>query len=235
MSKAIILAAGIGSRIKGFFNKPKCLIKLGTKKTLLERTYQNLINSKVNNIYVVTGYKSSEIKKSLKEKVNFVYYKNYMKTNNLQTLLSVDYLLNEKFICMFADIVYEKKILKKLVDNKKMICLLIDTSNVLEGTMRIKIGKNIIKDIGSHIPVLEGDGNFIGISKFSKIGARLLRKYLLKNKYNFKDYYTLALRKMIADGIKINYIDIKNTFWKEIDTKKDYIDAKKKIKLIERI
>ena len=40
---------------------------------------------------------------------------------------------------------------------------------------------------------------------------------------------------MIADGIKINYIDIKNTFWKEIDTKKDYIDAKKKIKLIERI
>ena len=92
--------------------------------------------------------------------------------------------------------------------------------------MRVKIKRDNIVDIGSHIPVSEGDGNFIGLAKFSKNGALILKSYLLKQKNNYKDYYTFALRKMIADRIKINYIDIKKTF-KEIDTNKDLVEAKK--------
>lgn len=234
MKRAIILAAGRGSRLKGFFNKPKCLIQLdSSNRTLLERTYENLIKSKVNDIHIVTGYKSSEIKKSLKKDVKYIHFKNYRKTNNLQTLLFVKHLLDRQFVCMFADIIYEKKIIDRLLKSNKKICLIIDTSNVLEGTMRVKIKRDIIVDIGSHIPVSEGDGNFIGIAKFSKNGALMLKSYLLKQKNNYKDYYTFALRKMIADRIKINYIDIKKTFWKEIDTNKDFVEAKKKIKFIE--
>ena len=46
--RAIILAAGRGSRLKSFFNKPKCLIKLGySNRTLLERTYENLMNQRL--------------------------------------------------------------------------------------------------------------------------------------------------------------------------------------------
>ena len=70
MKRAIILAAGQGSRLKGFFNKPKCLIRLGSSnRTLLERTYENLIKSNINDIQIVTGYKSAEIKRTLKKKV----------------------------------------------------------------------------------------------------------------------------------------------------------------------
>ncbi len=234
MKRAIILAAGRGSRLKGFFNKPKCLIQLdSSNRTLLERTYENLIKSKVNDIHIVTGYKSSEIKKSFKKDVKYIHFKNYRKTNNLQTLLFVKHLLDRQFVCMFADIIYEKKIIDRLLKSNKKICLIIDTSNVLEGTMRVKIKNDSIVDIGSHIPVSEGDGNFIGIAKFSKNGALILKSYLLKQKNNYKDYYTFVLRKMIADRIKINYIDIKKTFWKEIDTNKDFIEARKKMKFIE--
>ncbi len=234
MKRAIILAAGQGSRLKGFFNKPKCLIRLGSSnRTLLERTYENLIKSNINDIQIVTGYKSAEIKRTLKKKVKYIHFKNYKKTNNLQTLLFVKHLLNSEIICMFADIIYEKKIINRLLKNNKKICLIIDTSNVLEGTMRVKIKKDTIIDIGSHIPVSEGDGNFIGIAKFSKNGASVLKSYLLKQKKNYRDYYTFALRKMIDDRIKINYIDIKKTYWKEIDTNKDLMEAKKKIRLIE--
>ena len=234
MTKAIILAAGKGSRLKGYFNIPKCLIRLGkNKESILERTYKNLINSKIYNINVITGYKSYEIKKNFKGKVNYIHFKDYKKSNNLQTLLSVKHLLNSELICLFADIIYEKKFIKKLSDNKKKICLLIDTSNVLEGTMRVKIKKGNIQDIGSHIPVSEGDGNFIGIAKFSNYGSNLLKRYLVKQKNNYKDYYTLALRKMNDDGIKINYIDVSSSYWKEIDTNKDYIEAKKIIRQIE--
>ena len=36
-----------------------------------------------------------------------------------------------------------------------------------------------------------------------------------------KDYYTIVFNKMINDGKEINYIDIKNFFWKEIDKLRD--------------
>lgn len=234
MIKAIILAAGKGYRLKKFFNKPKCLLRLDkTKKTLLERSYNNLKDHGVRKIHIITGYRQKEIIKVLKKKVFYNYFKNYYKTNNLQTLLHVKRLIKDSFICLFADIIYEKKILKKLLIAKGKICLTIDTSKVLSGTMRVKVKNNKIVDIGSHIPVNKGSGNFIGISKFNKAGSKLLKKYLLKEKNNYKDYYTYAIRKMIDDGIKINYIDIKNYIWKEIDTNKDLIEAKKIIKKLD--
>ncbi len=234
MIKAIILAAGQGTRLKKHFKLPKCLIRLGSKKkTLLELSYINLINSKIKNIHIITGYKSQEIKKILKNKVNYLNFKNYKKSNNLQTLLFAKSLLNNSFICLFADITYERKIISKLLIKNKKICLAIDTSNVLEGTMRVKIKKNKIIEIGSHIPISEGDGNFIGLSKFSKSGAILLKKYLIKQKNNYKDYYTYAINKMIENGVTINYLDIKNKFWKEIDTSSDLAEAKSKFKHIE--
>ena len=217
MIKAIILAAGRGSRLKNHFKLPKCLIKLGTnKQTLLELSYINLIRSKIKNIYGITGYKSFEIQKRFKDKVKYLKFKNYKKTNNLQTLLFAKKLLNSSLICLFADIIYDRNIINKLKINNKKICLAIDTSNVLEGTMRVIIKKDKIIKIGSHIPVSEGMGNFIGIAKFSKNGALLIKKYLIKEKNNNKEYYTYVINKMIADGIKINYIDVKKNYWKKL-------------------
>ena len=231
MIKAIILAAGRGSRLKGFFNKPKCLIRLGKSNlTLLERAYNNLKDSGVGKINIITGYKHREVYKVLKEKAYYIYFKNYRKTNNLQTLLYAKKLLTSSFVCLFADIIYEKKIIKKLLKNDNDVCLVIDSSKVLEGTMRVKVKKNKVIDVGSHIPVNEGHGNFIGIAKFSNNGAKILKKYLLKEKNNYKDYYTQALRKMIVNDENISYINVKKEFWKEIDTNKDFIDAKKMTK-----
>ncbi len=233
MVKAIILAAGRGSRLKGFFNKPKCLIRLGKSNlTLLERTYNNLKDSGVSKINIITGYKHREVYKVLKEKAYYIYFKNYRKTNNLQTLLYAKKLLTSSFVCLFADIIYEKKIIKKLLKNDNDVCLVIDSSKVLEGTMRVKVKKNKVIDVGSHIPVNEGHGNFVGIAKFSNNGAKIFKKYLLKEKNNYKDYYTQAIRKMIVNDENISYINVKNEFWKEIDTNKDFIDAKKMIKKI---
>ena len=108
--------------------------------------------------------------------------------------------------------------------------MVIDTSKSLKNTMRVKIKKSEIKDIGSHIKPFYADGNFIGIAKFSKEGSILLKKYLKSEKNNKKDYYTKAIQNIILDKIKVNYLDIKGLFWKEIDTKEDYINLKKLIK-----
>ena len=55
--KAIILAAGRGSRMKNLTDdKPKYLVKLH-QKPLLERQLESLRKSGINEIAIVTGYK----------------------------------------------------------------------------------------------------------------------------------------------------------------------------------
>ena len=62
--KAIILAAGIGNRLSPFTeDKPKCLIDF-SGKTLLDRTVKTFKNCGVNDIVLVTGYKSEKINRA---------------------------------------------------------------------------------------------------------------------------------------------------------------------------
>ena len=56
--KAIILAAGRGSRMKNLTSdKPKCLVKLHGKP-LLEWQLESMYKSGISEIAVVTGYKN---------------------------------------------------------------------------------------------------------------------------------------------------------------------------------
>ena len=61
--KAIILAAGRGSRMKNMTNEqPKCLVDLNGK-TLLERQLESLKKAGIEDIGIVTGYKHEMLKK----------------------------------------------------------------------------------------------------------------------------------------------------------------------------
>lgn len=231
--QAIILAAGRGTRLKKYFNYPKTLIKINKKETLIERICKQLREVGVKKIHIVTGYKHKMIKNILKNKATYHYFKNFRKSNNLQSLLFVKKILNEPTLCLFADIVFETKILKMIVKSSKNIVLNIKSNKILKDTMRVKIYKKNISDIGNHIKIKDADGNFIGIAKFSKVGVRLLKKYLIRNRFNFKDYYTKSINDMIRDGIKIKFINTKKLFWKEIDTIKDYRSLNK-LKIYEK-
>ena len=80
--------------------------------------------------------------------------------------------------------------------------------------------------------VNQADGNFIGIAKFTSNGSKILKKYLIKHKKNLKDYYTEVFNSIIKDNFaKISYFDIKNKFWKEVDSPKDFNILKKVKKL----
>ena len=92
--------------------------------------------------------------------------------------------------------------------------------------MRIKKKQDKITGVGSHIPIKNGDGNFIGIAKFSKPGALLLKSHLMREKNNKKDYYTHVINKIIEERKIVNFFDCKKYFWKEIDTYKDLCDMK---------
>ena len=74
--KALILAAGIGKRLKS--NIPKILLKIGSK-SLLEKHMENLLNLGIKNIGIVIGYKSNQLRNFIKKIDRKKKYKNFQK------------------------------------------------------------------------------------------------------------------------------------------------------------
>ena len=221
--KAIILAAGKGTRLKKKFNKPKCLIKLSSGETILERICKILNDNRIKKIFVITGYKSKLIEKHKPKNVKTIFFRNFSRSNNLQSLLSVKKIIKGELLCLFADIVFDKDIIKELIKKKKKdILIAVMRKKILKDTMRVKIKNKNISEIGNQVSIEKADGNFIGIAKFSKKGSQFLKKYLIQNKNNFIDYYTEVFNLMIKNSsAKIHFLDIKKKFWKEVDTLKD--------------
>ena len=56
--KALILAAGMASRLRPLTDtRPKCLLQVGNR-CLLQRTVDNLLDNGISRIAVVTGYRA---------------------------------------------------------------------------------------------------------------------------------------------------------------------------------
>ena len=111
----IVLASGRGSRLNKITrDKPKCLIKIKNKKTIIDFISENFFK-KGNNI-IVTGYKSHLIVDHLKNlNVQFVKNKNYLKTNMVESLMLTKKKLRPgNIIIVYGDIYFDKKILDKI-------------------------------------------------------------------------------------------------------------------------
>ena len=103
---AIILAAGMSSRLRPITSdKPKCMLKL-FNETLLERQIKIFRNYNINDITIVTGYRSEVIDIS---NVNYVKNENYETTNINESLFCALEPSNGPILVTYSDIVFEQK------------------------------------------------------------------------------------------------------------------------------
>jgi len=225
----IILAAGTGSRLGSLTKKkPKSLIKI--KNTcIVDYQLNQFKNLKVKKIIVVVGFASKLIKKKLGKKLKYIVNKKYRSTNNIYSLWLARKFLKEETIITFSDLVMDKNISKKLIKSKKNFTLAIDTSKILNGTMKIKVKNKKLLAIGKSVQN-NADGNFIGAAKIKKSKIKQFRAYLNKIVLSKKkDYYTEVFNYLIAKKNTINFIDVKNSFWAEVDDHHDLKKLNKKI------
>ena len=79
INKAIIFAAGKGTRLQKILNgEPKPLLKIN-RKSLIEILVDNLKSLKIKNIVILTGFNSKKIKDKIKKDAKYTYYPNYKK------------------------------------------------------------------------------------------------------------------------------------------------------------
>ncbi len=222
--KAIILAAGLSSRLHPrTLEVPKCMLPLHGK-SVMEHQLSALESIGITSTTVIVGFLSEVIRQSIGDRVDYAVYENYRETNNLGTLHHCRHLLNDDCLVLFADVLLPAYALEKLATNSADFALLVDRTRVLENTMRIQTKDKSIVDLGGHIPASEGEGNFVGIAKYSKAGAAALAQELermVEEKGHLDKYYVQALPRLNAKSAFIEPVDI-DAPWLEIDTNDEY-------------
>jgi choline kinase len=223
---ALILAAGRGTRM-GEIDKPKCLLDLGGI-SIIKYQIKCLKNIGINKIFIVTGYNSEQIHSHLNDDFNFLHNVDFATTNNLYSVWTARNSLNDDFICIYGDLLFDQRILDYCINDVNDICLVVE-KNVREETMKVKIENNTIIKLNKNIPENDADGNFIGMAKFRKSIIPLFFNKISKlvENNNFNSYYTEAIELMIKDNIKINYIETNNFSWMDIDEQNEFQVAKK--------
>ena len=229
-------------------NIPKALIDI-EGKTLLERQIKALNKLGLNEITVVTGYKSEMFNYA---GANYIENKDWQATFVMDGLIKSKNKMKNGFIYMNPDIIFDHELMEKLLKAEGEILVVVDDSfpyhkhevdKVLDlivaketgfsyGYREIKTKNKEVKKIGKKIDINEATHEALSLVKFSEDGAKNFIKVYedcLKNhKGPFQDAesihkadFTDIFQEMIYRGFTINFIET-HKGWLELHNEKDY-------------
>ena len=130
--QAIILAAGMGKRLKELTqDNTKCMVKVDGI-SLVERALRQLENLGLSKIVIVVGYEGQKLidyiaTLGIKTPIIYIDNKIYDKTNNIYSLaMAKEYMVQEDTLLLESDIIFEEAVLKSLVDDPRDTLALVD-------------------------------------------------------------------------------------------------------------
>lgn len=231
--KAIILAAGIGSRLKHLTdNTPKCLLEINSK-TVLEHQIETLRQWGIQDITMVVGFRAKKIKDFCKERswnINFIYNRDYIHSNNFFSLWLAREQFGRGFVCLNSDVLFDAEILRGLLKYDGDICAVVDQKYCTEEDMKVALGDGIEKivKISKKMRSEKAYGEFIGMIKFSQKGAtRLLHVLDTMPASQVKTMFLgSGIQKLIDSGYKVRVFNAQKRPWTDIDFIEDLMEAR---------
>ena len=222
--KAIIMAAGMGTRISSETNEPKSLLDIGNGP-LLHHTISLLQKNNIE-VCVCLGFKGELIREALKD-FNVTFYENpfYKVTNSIASLWFAREELkdDEDILLANADVFWQQDILDLLLEEKGDVTLLADCSRRLSGDYFFHCEDGLLKTYGKEMPEEERTSENVGNALIRKGIIPEFRKrmeeLIAKGDYNL--WWENTLYSMIGER-PIPVKDIAGHYWSEIDVLSDY-------------
>ena len=227
--KAIILAAGRGSRLTKERKIPhKSLLKINNL-SLIERQIKILKKNNISEIWVVTGHNSDHIKQEIaKYGVNFLYNRNYKKTDTLESFLMAKNVMNDEMITLYADVIFEEEVFSDLLNTKKFdITLSIQKIKCNEEDMKTHVKDNLVEKIDKKLQTEFSNSRYAGIAKFSKNGCKIFKNVLEK----FEEQKCLdgdiskVFEEIIKNELPIHANFTDNKLWINVNTVNSFKNA----------
>lgn len=185
--KAIILAAGLGSRLRPITNEvPKCMVPVNGI-CIVDKQIDNLQKNGINDIYIIAGYKADILTAYIRKRyplVTVIKNEKYETTNNMYSLYlclsqigSID-----DFILMNGDVYYDANIIGGMIENSSKNLIACDRNGYMEESMKVttKDCSNTISHISKKITSDEFYAVSIDVYKIGKDAGRVLLAEIIK-------------------------------------------------------
>lgn len=234
--KAVLLAAGVGERLRPFTDHhPKCLAELGGRSLLTRHLDVLAALPQVDGAVVVVGYLCEQIADALDAwraargpealPVTTVVNEAYRLGSILSLYAARETLLGDDSIVMDADVLYHPEVMRRLVRSRHPNCFLIDstveeTGEEMMVCVRGGLARHIARsrDASTHAPQWELRGEGVGFFRLSRAVAPRLVEVLegLLGAGRQRAEYEEGLAALMAE-VDCGYEEIGDLPWTEID------------------
>lgn len=222
--KAILMAAGVGSRLSRAVSTPKCVLDVGG--TPLIRHTVSMLKRYGIEVAVVVGYKRELIFDALEGlDVHFYYNPFYKVTNSMGSLwFARDFIDSSQDIILGnADVFWGEDVLDLLLSDKRDAVMLSDVTRVDVGDYFFRTENGRIVAYGKELTRENRDCEYVGLAK---IKSSFLDGFKARIEQCIED----ELYAMWWENVLYNYsmkypvyaLDVNGCFWGEIDYIEDY-------------
>lgn len=225
--KAVIIAAGMGSRIKDQTDgSPKTLLPF-KDVTILSTILNNIAQAGISEFIIIVGYMSEQIINYLSKNENFgfqitiVNNNEWMKGNGISVLAAENCVGEGQFLLSMSDHIVSISALKKIADfvsNKNLLLVDPDIQNNFDIDDATKVEVNGINIINIGKDISNYNNLDCGIFRLNKSFFSAMRKQLKNNNESISAAINELIKKRDIQAVQINNED----YWFDIDTSEAY-------------
>ena len=236
--KAIVLSAGQGRRLLPLTtDKPKCLLKVDEDRTVLDVQLESLARCGVERAVVVAGFGAHHVERHLDQEpvpgiqVEVLYNPLYAMTDNLTTCWLARHLMNEDFLLLNGDSLFEDRVLQRVLDARpEPITVTVDhKSEYDDDDMKVSLDEEgRLLAIGKALKPEMVNGESIGMLRFRGAGPKIFREALERaiRVPGALDAWYLSVVNELAQEVSVDTASVRGFWWREIDDRSDLEDVR---------
>ncbi len=240
--KAIIIGAGRGRRLMPLTaDCPKCFAEVGGQR-ILDWAVASLAEGGLREVVFIGGWQIDRVRA---EYPKFTYRHNaeWERNNILASLFCAEDMMDDGFVCSYADILYRPSIIAQLMQSPHDITLAVDTdwraryvhrtAHPEDDGEKVRSEGDRVVQVARDLPSEQAQGEYLGVARFTAAGARFLREHYARVRAQYdgqpfrgaasveQAYLILMFQELIDCGVPVHMIATHGGYL-EVDTTEDY-------------
>ncbi len=238
--QAIILAAGMGKRLKEYTqDNTKCMVKVNGV-TMIERLLRQLDDKGLSRIVAVVGYKGQLLidyidTLGLATPIEYVDNPIYDKTNNIYSLaLAKEYMLEDDTLLFESDLIFDDAVVSRIAsDDRQAVAVVAKYEDWMDGTcVNINDDDMITRFIPKKAFKTDEIDSYYKTVNVYRFGKEFAAKYYVpfmdayRSALGENEYYEQVLRIItLIDEPVVGALVLDKEKWYEIDNAEDLANA----------
>jgi len=231
---AIVLAAGVGSRLRPLTDRaPKCLVTVGGE-TLLGRMVRLLVAHGAGELVVATGHCDAMVREALRDApvpVRFAHCPDHATTQNVVSLHRALALVGagRDVVKLDGDVVFDGELLRRLFAAPGAAAALVDDgAEAPAEAMKVTVAGGAITRFGKGLDARAAAGESIGVERFAAGSVPGLTAAIAAAVAGGRTdvYYEDVYNDLLAAGLAMAPVSTAGARWHEIDDADDLARAR---------